>query len=161
VTPANAPAARAFIGVALVLFVLFGVVWALDRTHRWDDPRLEAPFVAIRGEPPGRSTGRPTWLVPINPLCPSCMARARALSREFHSARMVFLVVDRSRPVPPLALADLEADAIWWDPRGVWRHRWGHRVYGEILRFDSGGHYRGTTPPTANRTAPGQGGEEG
>jgi len=156
VRSAHAPAARAFCVAFLAVFVLLGVMWGMDRTHRWATPRLEASFVPVRGEPPGRVTSRATWLMPIHPGCPSCMERARALSGEATSARVVFLVVDRSQPPPLLALSELEAATIWWDSRGVWRHQWGHRVYGEILRFDSRGRYEETKPPDS---APVEGGE--
>jgi hypothetical protein len=158
VKQAHAPAARAVCVAAIAAFLLLGAAWALDRSHRWDAPRLDtSSFVRIRGAP-SVSSDRPMSLVPINPACPSCMKRARELSGGPRSERLVFLIVDRPSPPPPLALSELEADAIWWDARGIWRHRWGHRVYGEILRFDPRGRYRGTTPP---RFAPDeQGGEE-
>jgi len=167
VTRAHAPAARSFCVATLALFVLLGVAWSWDRSRRWADPRLDtAGFVTIRGE--GSPAGeRGTWLMAIHPGCPSCMARAREMSaslpQEAHAPRPVFLIVDRRRPPSTADLAELEAETIWWDARDVWRHRWGHRVYGEILRFDSGGRYLGTMPPgSTSPSAPGsEGGEEG
>jgi hypothetical protein len=53
--------------------------------------------------------------------------------------RVVALVVD-SRAQPALHRAEtLRVDELWWDAQGVWRHRWGHRLYGELMRFDAEG----------------------
>lgn len=160
-----------FLGAAaLTAFAALGVWWAVDRAHRWETPRLDAAlFTAVSDAALVSSRGRDTWLVPINLRCPTCMGRARELSvlgRAPHAPRLIFLVVDQRRKPSPSALAGLSAGGAWWDGRGVWRHRWGHRLYGEILRFDSRGRYRGTTPPSGAAAEvpeppPDEGGEEG
>ncbi len=44
-------------------------------------------------------------------------------------------------------LAGLPGAAVWWDARGDWRRRWGHRVYGEVMSCDRAGRFLGTRPP--------------
>jgi hypothetical protein len=130
-------------------FVLLGILWGIDRSRRWETPQLDAErFVIVRGG--ATVLARATWLVPVNLRCPSCLARAADLrgSQLPAGPRVVLLVVDQRRRPSPLALSGLDADAVWWDAHGVWRHRWGHRIYGETLYFDSQGRYRGTTPPS-------------
>jgi hypothetical protein len=56
------------------------------------------------------------------------------------------LIVDAGTRPSPKALEPFRADGVWWDSSGVWRHAWGHRVYGEILRFAPDGTLRGVDP---------------
>lgn len=145
--------ARASCIVMAALLALLGTWWAVDRSHRWETPRLDPQlFPPLQDEAGAGGPARDTWLMPINPHCPSCMARARefgvAIWRMRGAPRRVLLVVDQRRPPALAALAELKADAVWWDRGGVWRHRWGHRLYGEVLRFDPHGSYRGTSPPS-------------
>ena len=144
---------RVGLGLLGAAIALVAVLWIVDRSRPWKRPRLEAAtFVTLREGSAGASANaRETWLIPINPGCPSCLTRARMVlaSRPTRGLgpRLVLLVVDRRR-FPSLApLAELDADAVWWDTRGVWRGECGHRLYGEILRFDARGAYRGTSPP--------------
>jgi len=57
------------------------------------------------------------------------------------------LIVDQEREPSPRSVAMLRAETVWWDRAGVWRGRWGHRLYGELLRFDASGKYVETLPP--------------
>ncbi len=149
--------ARIACGILLGSFLLLGIGWTLDRSRPWEVPDLDrAAFVALRGEP--GSMGRETWVMAINLGCPSCLARARRLTDPRWPARTaprrVLLVVDQRRPPQPVAWSELRADAVWWDAAGTWRRRWGHRIYGEVLRFDRHGRYLGTTPPEDPPPAP-------
>ena len=134
--------------------------WRADRTRAWETPfwnphafvRLDAG--AAGGLDPVARTAerdRPLWVVPVNPACPQCVAglgRAFATRNARRSpSRIVALVVDvRSEPKAN-TLAALHADAHYWDRDGVWRTRWGHRVYGEALLFTPGGRHLRTLAP--------------
>ena len=60
---------------------------------------------------------------------------------------LVVLLVDQDRSPPRAILDSFGAASVWWDRDGTWRQVWGHRVYGERIRFDAAGRYRGTSPP--------------
>lgn len=78
----------------------------------------------------------------VNPSCPHCTRQIRDFLAfgERMTARptLALLVVDERRPPDPRAF-ERGADQIWWDSRDLWRGEWGHRVYGELLRFDRRG----------------------
>ena len=134
--------------LALVGLATLGIVWAIDRSRRWETPSLDpSRFVWLREG--GSRVGRETWLVPINLRCPSCMARAHELAagRGGDGRRCVWLVVDQRRRPTPVSWSELGDGSVWWDREDLWRRRWGHRLYAEVLRFDSEGRYLGTTPP--------------
>jgi hypothetical protein len=129
--------------------LLLGVAWRRDGATRWERPRWDrARFTALRTGP-----GEPAavWLVPVNLLCAHCQTSLeRVAARRDLAAgpvRVVALVVDTPRRPASPACASLPADEVWWDSGQIWRHRWGHRVYGEIVRFDARGRYLGTTAP--------------
>jgi hypothetical protein len=138
--------------VALAIaFVFLGTLWAVDRGRRWERPRLAgAGFETLRGLTGVRPGSRGILLMPVHPGCPHCLAAWRRLTEscpgEPDCEERVALLVDVPRPSRG-ALARLRARTIWWDRRGVWRGRWGHRMYGESMRFDGSGSYLGTSPP--------------
>ena len=142
-----------FLWLALATcFVLLGTVWIADRERRWDAPRLRnGAFETLQGPPAGPSGSRPIVLVPLNLGCEHCLASWRRLAASCGGpARCddrVALLVDVDRQPAPAELSALRARAIWWDRRGLWRGRWGHRIYGERMRFDGSGSYLGTSPP--------------
>jgi hypothetical protein len=117
-----------------------GWLWHLDRTRVWQTPGLGAPLVLVRAAFADSSAG--TWLVAVNPDCPHCLqALARLAARARRGLRVGALIVDTPRRPGAAMLAALRAAPLWWDARGDWRRRWGHRVYGEVLCFDPGGRY--------------------
>ena len=135
-----------------VAFVFLGTVWAVDRGRRWDTPRLgSAGFETLRGARSVRRDSRGVLVVPLNPACPHCLAAWRRLTEacpgEPRCEDRVALLVDLPGRPSRAALARLNAQTVWWDRRGVWRARWGHRVYGERMRFDGSGSYLGTSAP--------------
>ncbi len=144
------------VGLALIVLSLAALaaltVW--DRTRRWEVPRFEATrFVALVPPPAVAAppaAQRERWLMAVNPECARCRrAFPRALARRDREAvppRLEALIVDAETRPGPAALAPFRADAVWWDSSGVWRHAWGHRVYGEILRFAPDGTLRGVEP---------------
>ena len=69
----------------------------------------------------------------------------RRLHAEWAAARaperLIALIVDaRRRPGADLLRA-IPRLPVWWDRDGVWRRRWGHRLYGELIEFDPAGRY--------------------
>jgi hypothetical protein len=130
----------ALAGVALAAL---GWLWHLDRTRVWQTPALGAPLVLVCAATADSSAG--TWLVAVNPDCPRCLqALARLTARPSRGLRVGALIVDTPRRPGVATLARLRAAPLWWDARGDWRRRWGHRVYGEVLRFDPRGRYVST-----------------
>jgi hypothetical protein len=132
---------------AMLAFLLLGGWWALDRGRRWETPSLEAAFSKLRTSEASAAAG--WWLMPVNLRCPHCveaLERLRAEQVGLHRPLLVALIVDHDGMPSGRAVRDLPADQVWWDGAGVWRHRWGHRIYGEVLRFDSRGRYLETLP---------------
>ena len=139
-------ASSAVMGLALAAGLALAWAWHRDRAHPWEKPSWgEDRFVRLSvGQ--RADSGRPaTWMMPVNPRCPHCLATLRYLYEEWlkhaRSVRLVALIVDAParpgmtvmRAMPPLA--------VWWDRDGVWRKRWGHRLYGELIEFDPAGRY--------------------
>jgi hypothetical protein len=147
---------RAALGLALAILTAIGVLWWRDRTHVWETPRWDArrferlapPLVAEHA----------TWMVVVNPDCPHCRARLAELQRRPHDSRrdpaLGALLVDVARrPRPPESGAPLEG-GVYWDSLGIWRGRWGHRVYGEVLVFAADGSLERTVAPELDPGAP-------
>ena len=131
-----------WLGVALAGAALaaLGRFWHLDRTRVWQTPGLGAPLVLVGAATAVSSAG--TWLVAVNPDCVNCLqALARLAARSPRGLRVGALIVDTPRRPDAATLAALRAAPVWWDARGDWRRRWGHRVYGEVLCFDPRGRY--------------------
>ena len=117
-----------------------GWLWHFDRARAWQTPGLGAPLVLVRAASADSSGG--TWLVAVNPDCPHCrQALARLAAHPRDGVRLGALIVDTPRRPGPATLAALRVAPLWWDARGDWRWRWGHRVYGEVLCFDPRGRY--------------------
>jgi len=134
-----------WVGWALVVTALgaLGWLWRLDRTRVWETPRFGSSLVLLRGAAAAPSAV--TWLVAVNPECSHCkVVLARLCARPPGGVRVGALIVDTPRRPAPSALAALPGGPIWWDVRNDWRRRWGHRVYGEVLRFDPRGRYLST-----------------
>lgn len=163
---ARSTAAR-WVAVTFVLgFVGLGAAWAVDRARTWERPRWEASrFVALRGGhvPPPGSHG--LVAVAVNTRCPHCLESLAALADSLEplraagrAPRLVALVVDA--PVRPGAreIARVNAGLVAWDSAQVWRHRWGRRLYGDVLHFDAGGRWTtGADPPARASHAGGPG----
>jgi hypothetical protein len=140
-------------GLVIAGFLALGALWAADRTRAWEVPRLvPGGFTVLRGLAGGGNLNRGVRLVAVHLGCPHCLEVLRRLQsapgRGDGGDDLVVLLVDHDRRPPPAALEALGERRVWWDHRGVWRHRWGHRIYGEVLRFDRNGRYLGTTPAT-------------
>ncbi len=136
---------------ALSVLILAGIAawWLADRTRRWEPPRWDPRrFVMLAPPSPG---ARPTWMVAVNPDCPHCRARlAELLRRPRDPARdpaLGVLLVDVPRRPRAVEAADRFDGGVWWDSLRVWRSRWGHRVYGEVLVFAPGGAIERTVGP--------------
>ncbi len=145
------------VGLALIALSLAGLValavW--DRTRHWETPRFDpARFVALEAPAPAQG-GEERWCVVVNPDCAHCRSAFPAIAARRDSVRprpeLDLLIVDCDRRPAPAALAPFPADRAWWDSSGVWRDRWGHRVYAEVLRFAPGGALLGVDPPPAVR----------
>lgn len=117
-----------------------------DRAREWETPALGPPLVLLRGA--AADSGPGTRLVAVNPDCSHCVAaHARLAAAAGAGPRVGALIVDTPRRPGPRELAALGPGPVWWDARGDWRRRWGHRVYGEVLCFDRRGRYLATRPP--------------
>jgi hypothetical protein len=135
--------------LSVVVLAAIAIAWWADRMHAWETPRWNAQrFSRLVAPSPG---ARARWMVVVNPDCLHCRARlAELLRRQRDPARDpalgVLLVDVRRRP-------DLQEDTsrmdggVFWDSLGVWRSRWGHRVYGEVLVFAAGGELVRTVGP--------------
>ncbi|MFI5372872.1 MAG: hypothetical protein ACHQ52_15060 [Candidatus Eisenbacteria bacterium] len=139
--------------LAGLLLLLGG--WLVDRSRPWEPARWRTEgFVLVRGRTdPGYHGER--WVVAIQPDCPHCMAEAPLLADSGHrlGVRVAALVVDSGRAPDLARLGALRVDELWWDAGDVWRRRWGHRLYGELMRFDSIGRLvdDGAPPPRTPR----------
>ena len=130
-------------GLAAAL-LLMGTVWLRDRTRRWEEPRWPiASIVPLRARPAG--TG-PIRLVAINLRCARCVASLRRCCERGLAAdgALGALIVDAPVRPRPETLKALPPLPVWWDRDGVWRRRWGHRLYGEVIEFDATGRFAGT-----------------
>lgn len=134
----------------VLAFLALGAVWLRDRTRSWQVPRWDGTrFDPIVSE--SLAAEAPVRVVAVHPRCPHCVAALKRLTeRERHepgppAGRIVALVVDTpARPAPSLALG-LGVSELRWDRAGIWRKRWGRRVYGEVLLFDPRGRYLRST----------------
>jgi len=143
--------ARWAASAASLAVLALGGVWLADRTHRWERPVWRHPsFVRLRGDPTPRE---PVWVIAVNPRCRHCvaaLARVRARWQTCgHAGGLASLIVDT--PVRPgaAAMAALPTTEVWWDRRGIWRRRWGHRLYGELMEFDAAGRFVRSVPALA------------
>ena len=132
--------------------VALGWLWQRDRGRTWEEPRWDRSRFVCLSQPHALAARGPTlWVVAVNLDCPHCRVSlhraAAARLRHPSNAGLVALVVDSPRRPRETALADLDADELWWDERGTWRRRWGHRIYGEILVFAPSGRWLRTIPP--------------
>ena len=88
----------------------------------------------------------------VNPRCPHCREALPAAQRAARSggapARFAVLVVDTPTQPPESEVESFGAEEVWWDTLAIWRERWGHRVYGELLVFDPDGRLVETRPPS-------------
>jgi hypothetical protein len=148
-------AARALLVTLALAFVTIGVLRVRDARHHWETPRWDArAFRVLRHGGDSVYAGE-TWVVPVNPSCPSCLALlARTTERArgvLPRPRLVALLVDTTERRALDAAWRIGADAVAWDEDEVWRRRWGGRRYGEVLRFDAAGPY--VRPGRAGRVA--------
>lgn len=139
--------------ISTTLFLVLGSCWMVDRTRRWETPRLDpGRFSVVRDE--RGAGGTAGWLmVPVNLRCPHCLASLQALQRSQRGDTrpgLIVLVVDQESEPTPTSVDALRAETVWWDRHGLWRGRWGHRIYGEVLRFDPHGRYLETWPPLSS-----------
>ena len=135
--------ARVLLAALVLAFAGIGALRVRDDTHRWETPRWDArAFRVLRHGGDSVRVGG-TWLVPVNPGCPSCLAALAVAARRAHDMRprprVVALLVDTGERRALDAVWRIDADVVVWDENQVWRHRWGGRRYGEVLRFDASG----------------------
>ena len=166
--------------LAAAAFLALGALWRIDRARVWESPRWDdGGLIVLRaaepedacpeshdtrpepegGREPVSDDGAPrapieTWAVAVNPLCAHCrasLARGLALRRVARApVRVAALVVDTKKRPPAATVDALAADELRWDSTGAWRHRWGHRVYGELLCFDRAGRFIRTLAPLSD-----------
>ena len=136
------------IGALLAVTALVGVLWVHDRTHRWESPRWPSESfvpVGITSHPGAQGTA--VCLVAINPQCSRCLTtlwRLHSLWPSHSSGRsLVALIVDTPTRPGAAVLRRLPPVPVWWDRQDVWRRRWGHRLYGEVIEFNAAGRLAG------------------
>ena len=167
---------RAGWGLVAAALLALGALWHFDRTRVWEIPRWDdAGLVVLRAAEPRpagggigaggewKSAGErarlpvETWAVAVNPRCALCrgsLAHGLALRGDARApVRLAVLVVDTKRRPSDATVATLTADELRWDSAGAWRHRWGHRAYGELLCFDRSGRFVRTLAPLADSLA--------
>lgn len=127
-----------------IAVLLLGGWWLADRAHQWERPEWRhRTFVRLRGEAHTVPTGAPTWVVAVNLRCPDCLGTLTRLhadwERRGRQQHLVSLIVDTPSRPGAEALRALPTSQVWWDRNGIWRRRWGHRLYGELMQFDESG----------------------
>jgi len=129
------------LGVPLAGLVALGSAWLLDRSRPWETVSWRTDrFVLLSGRLDPAYRGE-RWVVAVQPDCPHCMATAPVIADSARrlGVRVAALLVDCPRAPDPAHLGSLHVDELWWDAGDTWRGRWGHRIYGELLRFDAAG----------------------
>lgn len=154
--PLPSPALRALASGSWVLSTLavlaLGGFWLRDRVRGWETPRWdEARFVRVASGASSPLARPERWVVVVNPECPHCgesLARAAAARARLAPPPWLGALLVDTRVRPDSGVAGMRSlDGVWWDADGVWRGRWGHRVYGEVLRFAPEGGYLGSFFP--------------
>ena len=167
-------------GLVAVALGALGALWHSDRARSWETPHWDdtglvllraAPFGDAGAEREGATPGvrsddaavdeaaRPveTWAVAVNPRCELCrgsLARGLELRRASRApVTLAVLIVDTRRRPAAATIEALGADELRWDSTGAWRHRWGHRVYGETLCFDRAGNFVRALAPLTDSLA--------
>jgi hypothetical protein len=129
------------LGVPLAGLVALASAWLLDRSRPWETACWRTDrFVLVGGHSDPAYRGE-HWVVAVQPDCPHCMATTPVIADSARrlGVRIAALLVDCRHAPDPARLRILHVDELWWDADQVWRRRWGHRVYGELLRFDATG----------------------
>ncbi len=128
---------RVALVLSAVILAAIGIAWGYDRTRHWEAPRWDGSRFVTLAAPAGAA--RATWMVVVNPDCMHCRARLAELLRRprdpARDAALGVLLVDVPHRPPPPDDPDRLDGGLYWDSLGVWRSRWGHRVYGEVLVF--------------------------
>jgi hypothetical protein len=141
-------------GLLIAVLAATAVFWQHDRARAWPAPRWD-PRWFVRLDPTARALAPvaaaadsgESWVVAFQPLCSHCAesldrAERRAAVGASHP-RIIVLAIDCSRALAADLARRHPGHALFWDARQVWRERWGHRLYGEVLRFGGDGSYRG------------------
>lgn len=131
-------------GAALLAALVLGGMWLRDRTHRWESPRWrDGDFVQLRGGARADRAGAALWVFAVNPRCSHCMTTLSgvhaAWTRNRWPEALVALIVDTPGRPGAAVVGTIPPAQVWWDRAGIWRRRWGHRIYGELIQFDGGG----------------------
>jgi hypothetical protein len=136
-------------GLFLAGTLALGWAWHRDRSRPWEEPRwTPEEFVPLRAGQRAARGGQATWMVTVNLRCPRCLATLRRIAAvpggTGDTAQLAALIVDTPARPGAAAVLRLPPMPVWWDRDGVWRRRWGHRLYGELIRFDAAGRHLGT-----------------
>jgi hypothetical protein len=143
--------------LALLILLALAGAWLRERLRPHETPAFEAAwFAAVAPPRESVATGGERWLVAVNPACPHCREHlerlAAALARRVPAGpppTLAALVVDwpRRPTSEAAALSRFAPGGVWWDSAKVWRGRWRHGEYAEVLVFDAAGKYRRAHSP--------------
>lgn len=134
------------LGFLAALCAALGTWWWSDRGRNYERPRWDlAAFERIGTRLAEATPDRETWVVVVNPACPHCMTTlaeiADTLGATPVAPHLFALIVDATSRPDDRAVTHPRLDGVYWDRRQVWRSRWGHRMYGELMRFDAAGEW--------------------
>lgn len=137
-----------FAGTMVAVFAL----WRIDRSRHWMTPRLDiSRFQTLEAPGFAPKSAREWWVLAVHPDCSHCRDQIRSFvalgERMTAPPNLAVLLVDVPRRPSAAAVSRDGIDAVWWDSRGIWRAEWGHRVYGEVLRFDPRGQWLESLSP--------------
>jgi len=145
-------------GWALIATSLIALAGAVrhDRAQCWAQPRWDPASFTVLQDHSAADTAE-TWAVAFQPECPHCresLQRARrAAGCDPAHPQVALLVIDAPRTLAERAAQTAPGLPVWWDEHQTWRQRWGHRSYGEVLRFAPDGRYRGRLPDLSSAPA--------
>lgn len=129
--------------LAALLFVALAGLWWLDRVHHWDTPHWPVSGASALLAPDSAAAAARRLVVVVNLDCSHCRTRlheiAAARLAEREGATLGVLIVDAPGKPGRVALGVPLSGGAWWDSAGVWRGRWGRRMYGEGYVFASNG----------------------
>jgi len=137
-----------FVAIGLVATFGAGLAgwWWIDRTTVYERPEWnEQSFEPLSAPRTSDDAGGETWVMAVNPHCSHCMTTLASLADTLGTGagapRLIALIVDAGSRPAERDVAHPRLDGVFWDRDQVWRSHWGHRLYGELMRFGRDGRW--------------------